>query len=62
MAEWLDVAVPYLIALGVAAAVFGVVRSKERRTAFRISIATLALAGIVFVLSVVIRSMGSMPV
>ena len=62
MAEWLNGAVPYLIALSVVAAVFGVVRSKERRTAFRISIATLALAGIAFVLSVIIRSMGSIPV
>lgn len=62
MAERLYVAVPYLIALGVAVAVFGVVRSKERRTAFRISIAILALAGIVFVLSVIIGSMSSIPI
>jgi uncharacterized membrane protein YgdD (TMEM256/DUF423 family) len=62
MAEWLDVAVPYLLAVGVAAAIFGVVRSKVRRTAFRISIAALALAVIVFVLSVIIRSMSSIPV
>lgn len=62
MAEWLDAAVPFLIALGVVAAVFGVVRSKDRRTSFKISIASLALAGIAFVLSVIIRSMSSMPV
>lgn len=62
MAEWLDVAVRYSIALGVAAAVFGVARPKHRRTSFKISIASLALAGIVFVLAVIIRSMSSIPV
>lgn len=62
MAEWLNGVVPYMIALSVAAAVFGVARSKHRRMSFKISIASMALAGITFVLSVVIRSIGSMPV
>lgn len=62
MTEWLDGAVPYLIALGVAAAIFGIVRSNERRRAFSVSIAILALAGIAFVLAVIIGSMSAIPV
>lgn len=61
MAEWLFDTVPYVIALGVVAAVFGVVGSRNRRTAFKISVGALALAGIAFILSVVIGSMNSMP-
>lgn len=62
MAEWLYGAVPYLIALSVVAAVFGVAKSKQRRTSFKISFASLAVAGIVFVLSVITGSIGSMPI
>lgn len=61
MTEWLFGTVPYFIALGVGAAVFGVVRPRDRRTAFKISVSALALAGIAFIMSVVIGSMNSMP-
>lgn len=61
MAMWLFGAVPYLIAIGVVASVFGVARSKDRQTAFKIALGSFALAGIAFVLSVIIGSMNSMP-
>lgn len=61
MAQWLFGTVPYFIALGVGAAVFGVVRPRDRRTAFRISVTAIALAGIAFIMSVVIGSMNAIP-
>jgi hypothetical protein len=59
--QWLFGAVPYLFVLGVVAAVSGIAHSKNRRMAFKISVASFALAGMAFVLSVTIGSMNSMP-
>jgi hypothetical protein len=61
VAVWLYGVVPFLIAFGVVSAAFGIARARDRRRAFKISVASFVLAGLAFLLSVIIGSSSAMP-